>query len=128
LADRLAPIIAERVTLPALHLSLLLNLGTFGDDDQTHHPADFTVSDIVNLPPSAVRWLVGIVAVLAAFASEGTANTASATTAIRRRRSIRMSDLPRSLLHRGYRLPVLRDQAVARSMGPRRVHIDRLTR
>jgi hypothetical protein len=26
------------------------------------------------------------------------------------------------------RLPVLRDQAVARSMGPRRVHIDRLTR
>lgn len=32
------------------------------------------------------------------------------------------------LAHPECRLPVLRDQAVARSMGPRRVRIDRLTR
>jgi hypothetical protein len=95
LADRLAPIFAERVTLPALHLSLLLNLGTFGDDDQTHHPADFTVADNATLPPSAVRWRVGTVAELAASASEGTAKAARTAIATRARSTLRMSKLPR---------------------------------
>jgi hypothetical protein len=53
LADRFAPIFAERVTLPALHRTELLNLGTFGDEDHTHHPANSTLADIVTVPPFA---------------------------------------------------------------------------
>jgi hypothetical protein len=54
-AALLAGITATRATLPALHFTDALNFGTFGDDDQTHHPAAFTVSDIVTVPPVAGR-------------------------------------------------------------------------
>jgi hypothetical protein len=94
--------VAGRTTLPGLHFTVPSKPATSGDDDQWHVLALRTITVHLIVAPLAGRCRIGTAAVLAAPASEGTARATSTATAIRGRRTVRMSDLPRSLLHRGY--------------------------
>ena len=117
------------LSLPMLRCLLALLLVTF--ELEIHHHVD------------RVKWLAGFSLALLAIARQAIA------LFDRSRESISLSEqlegrgtmspglppspeeppaVPLSGLAGRCRLPALRDQAVARSMGPRRVHIDRLTR
>jgi hypothetical protein len=85
-----------------LHFTVEANPATLGDDDHEQVLALWTVTGHLTVPPSAVTWRVGTVAVPAALASEGTAKAARATVVTRERRTVRMSDFLGSLLRQDY--------------------------
>jgi hypothetical protein len=76
LVNGFAPNRNERSTRPDLHFTVVANPATLGDDDHEQVLALWTVTGHLTVPPSAVRWRVGTVAVSAALASEGTAKAA----------------------------------------------------
>jgi len=91
LVDRFSPNLNERSTRPDLHLTVVANPATFGDDYQEQVLALWTVAGQVTVPPPESSVRVGTVPEPAALASAGTAHTDSATTAMKDRKAVRKS-------------------------------------
>jgi hypothetical protein len=94
LVDGFVANLNERSTRPDLHFTVVANPAMFGDDDHEQVLALWTIAGQVTVPPLAVRARVGIVAVPAALASVGTAKEAVATTATKKRNTVRTSNPP----------------------------------
>jgi hypothetical protein len=55
LVNGFAPNLTERSMRPDLHLTVVANPGTFGDDDHEQVLALLTVTDQLTVPPLAAR-------------------------------------------------------------------------